>query len=135
MLPGAHRHPLPDILRACACACTFCAAAQLGPCRSAPSGHLLGFGQHQLQVRPGRTPCLGVQAESMPGGHTIRVAEVCLCVSPPRRSPEHALVIGHRLQSSARRLSGVAPRLFAFANQRTVQLLRHRGGPEAWEVS
>lgn len=51
------------------------------------------------------------------------------------RSPEHALVIGHRLQLSARRLTGVPPRLFAFANERTVQLLRHRGGPEAWDVS
>ncbi|KAL4439422.1 hypothetical protein ABPG77_008751 [Micractinium sp. CCAP 211/92] len=51
------------------------------------------------------------------------------------RSPEHALVIGHRLQSSARRLTGVPPRLFAFANERTVQLLRHRGGPEAWEAT
>ncbi|KAL4437235.1 hypothetical protein ABPG75_004374 [Micractinium tetrahymenae] len=51
------------------------------------------------------------------------------------RSPEHAVVVGHRLKTSARRLAGVQPRLFAYANQRTVELLRQRGGQEAWEAA
>lgn len=48
------------------------------------------------------------------------------------RSTEHALVIGHRLKSSVRRLTGLTPSLSAFANEHTVQRLQERSSDESW---